>query len=334
MSVASAWAEPAALMAWYPELNSPAGRAWINLLIQNGMLVVEGTPAAAIDADYEQFWKWDTTAGFYHFALKDPPYMTTPQAAQWMAACGATQAEVPLYSTNAGYPTVIDLPAPRTGEGMLEILNRRRSVRAFSRREISTAALGDCLYAGLGITGFLDTQIVGSRRLPLKMTPSGGARNPYEGYAYVNRVAGIRRGLYHYSATENSLGLLTEKPGVSVSELLVGQSWGDDCSAVVLLAANFERTMWKYPSAVAYRVVLIEAGHIAQNISVAAASHGLTTTPTAALNDSAAHRLLRLDWIRQSLVYAIQIGYAEPDAFEYRNFIPWSPRRGGPEGPG
>jgi len=272
-------------------------------------------------------------AGFYHFGLKDPPYMTTAQAAQWMEVCGATQTEVPLYSTNAGYPSVVDLPPPKTDEGLLAVLNSRRSVRSFAPREIPADALSECLFAGLGITGFLDAQIVGSRRLPLKMTPSGGARNPYEGYVYVNRVQGIPRGLYHYSATENSLGLLTETPAVSAADLLVGQSWGNDCGAVVLLVANFERTMWKYPNAVAYRVVLLEAGHIAQNISVAAAGRGLTTTPTAALNDSAAHALLRLEWIRQSLVYAIQIGYAEPDAFEYRNFIPWSPLPGGPAQP-
>jgi SagB-type dehydrogenase family enzyme len=65
-----------------------------------------------------------------------------------------------------------------------------------------------------------------------------------------------------------------------------GQSWADEMPCVILLCAQFERTMWKYDDANAYRVVLIEAGHIGQNVMLAATRHGLSACPSAALNHS------------------------------------------------
>jgi SagB-type dehydrogenase family enzyme len=328
---ADQWIEAQDLLAKWPGVDAQFASQWLRYLLNNGFLVVAGSAAAAIDVEYESFWRWGPIAGFYHFALKDPPYMTAPQARQWMEYRGASERSVPLYTTNRGFAVTVDLPepdmsSPGAHKGLLSILARRRSVRSFVREEISREALRDCLFAGLGLTGFLDTKIEGSRALPLKMTPSGGGRNPYEGYVYALRVHGVPPGLYHYSAAENSLGLVSESPHTSLSELLVGQHWAEDCSAVVLLVANFERTMWKYPNATAYRVVVMEAGHIAQNISVAAASHGLSTTPTAAFSDACAHRLMSLDWLKQSLVYAILVGKGDPQAFEYRNFTPHRPK--------
>jgi hypothetical protein len=59
-----------------------------------------------------------------------------------------------------------------------------------------------------------------TRKLPLKMTPSGGARNPYEAYVYALNVEGLPFGVYHYSAIDNTLGLLSSSPHCSATELL------------------------------------------------------------------------------------------------------------------
>jgi SagB-type dehydrogenase family enzyme len=317
------WSDPQALL-----VADPLAAQWLGYLLQSSALLVEGTPSASLDAEYESFWQWGPAAGFYHFGLKDPPYMTAPQAAQWMEAIGTKQCPVPLYTTNATFPVTSRLPAPELeGDGLLALMARRRSVRSFLPEKISREALRDCLFAGFGITGFLDTQIAGSRELPLKMAPSGGARNPYEAYVYVQNVKDLPPGLYHYSAAENSLGLVTSAPSVTLIGLLAGQEWAVGCAAGILLVANFNRTMWKYPNATAYRIVLIEAGHIAQNIALAAAVHGLNTTPTAALSDAHANRLLGLNQIQQALVYVVVLGKGNPDAFEYRNLKRHIPAR-------
>lgn len=307
----------------YPAVDPALISGRLEALTSQGFLVVEGTPPAHFDIEYESFWKWEAAAGLYHFGLKDPPYLDPQQAAAWMEYRATTAPAVPLFATNDAYETVHKLPKPDVTRGLMAIMNRRRSIRAYRPEAMTLESLRDCLFAGVGITGFLDTHLPEATRfLPLKMTPSGGARNPYEAYVYATNVAALDFGLYHYSAVDNTLGLLTTTPSVTQADLLVGQYWANEAGAVILLVANFERTMWKYPHPTAYRVLLIEAGSISQNISLAAADHHLTTTPTAAFSDSAAHGLLGLDWIKQALVLAILVGRPRPDAFETQNFVP------------
>ncbi len=131
--------------------------------------------------------------------------------------------------------------------------------------------------------------IVGETRncvgtLPLAMTPSGGARNPYEAYVYARSVEGLAPGFYHYDAIDHTLARVDGDALPPPSDLLGGQRWTDAMPCILLLYARFERTMWKYDDANAYRVVLIEAGHIGQNVMLAATRNGLSACPTAALS--------------------------------------------------
>jgi SagB-type dehydrogenase family enzyme len=317
------WQSPQYFQTLYPGVDPTLIASRLEQLTKEGFLIVEGTPGAQFDAEYESFWRWGCIAGLYHFAMKDPPFLTPDVAFARLEQHAAVTPPVQLCTTNESFQTVHKLPPPDLDNGLLGTMHRRRSVRMYLPEPISIESLRDCLFAGVGITGFLDTQLPeANRMLPLKMTPSGGARNPYEAYVYAQKVEGLAGGVYHYSALENSLGLVTSQPPVTATHLLAGQYWADHAAAIILLVANFERTMWKYQDATAYRVVLIEAGHIGQNIALAAASHDLTSTPTAALNDTAAAALLGLNWVRQSLVLAILLGKPHPEAMERQGFVP------------
>ncbi len=83
---------------------------------------------------------------------------------------------------------------------------------------------------------------------------------------------------------------------------------------LILLCAKLDRTMWKYEDANAYRVVLIEAGHIGQNIMLAATRHGLSACPTAALCHSSIKRLLGLDRLTDAPIYALTIAAPAKDS--------------------
>jgi SagB-type dehydrogenase family enzyme len=139
------------------------------------------------------------------------------------------------------------------------------------------------------------------------MTPSGGARNPYEAYVIAQNVIGLDPGLYHYSALDHDLGHMPSPCLPSFSEILGGQDWADEMAALILLCADFERPMWKYNDANAYRVVLIEAGHIAQNIMLAATRNDLSACPTAALSHSAIKKLLGLASLTTAPIYALTL---------------------------
>ena len=90
-------------------------------------------------------------------------------------------------------------------------------------------------------------------------------------------------------------------------------------AAAVLLVASFERTSWKYGHPTGLRALFLEAGHIAQNLLLAATSHGLAATPTAALSDRAIETLLGLDRVRQGAIHAVVVGVrsAAPSGFDF-----------------
>jgi SagB-type dehydrogenase family enzyme len=289
-------------------------------LVEHGFLCVEGSPEALLDAEYESSWNWDTTAGLYHFGIQDPPWLDSGQNAEWMQQLYVSKPPIPLMMSNEGLEHIMPLERPKLDSGLMSTMAARRSVRRFRPDPVPLEVLRDCLFAGLGITGFLNTGLPGEDPfLPLKMTPSGGARNPYEGFVYVSRVDGLAPGIYHYSALDHSLGLVADTPSVTPSQLFAQQPWTDEAAFGILLVANFERMGWKYPHPNAYRVVLMEAGHIGQNIALVAADHSLNATPTGAAFDSVAQSLLGLNKVKQALVYGVFIGHADPAAFELEN---------------
>jgi SagB-type dehydrogenase family enzyme len=144
------------------------------------------------------------------------------------------------------------------------------------------------------------------------MTPSGGARNPYEGYVCVRNVDGLAPGTYHYSAMERSLAPVGTGRPPAFERLMAGQAWTANAAAVIFLAAFFERSMWKYHNAAAYRIAMIEAGHIGQNIMLVATEQGLVANGTGAFAAGLVEEALGLKGFNQSAVYALVLGVPDP----------------------
>jgi SagB-type dehydrogenase family enzyme len=65
------------------------------------------------------------------------------------------------------------------------------------------------------------------------------------------------------------------------------------------MTAVFRRTMWKYHHARAYRVVLLDAGHLCQTFCLVATWLGLAPFCTAALKDTLIEKDLGIDGIRE-----------------------------------
>src|SRR6185503_3728070 len=121
-------------------------------------------------------------AAAYHFGIKDPDYQGPAAVFFWLSRQVATEPPVPLWTTNQGLPS-LPLPPPDLGHGVLGTMARRRSHRGFdAARPVPLAALRDVLFSGFGILGFAGSGVPGDGPLPVKMTPSGGARNPFEAF--------------------------------------------------------------------------------------------------------------------------------------------------------
>jgi SagB-type dehydrogenase family enzyme len=163
------------------------------------------------------------------------------------------------------------------------------------------------LHLTWGITGYLRWPGLG--RLPLKTIPSGGARQPLEVYLLALRIAGLRRGIYHYRADRHCLEML--RRGASENrlvELCAGQDWIRECSGLFVMTAVLPRVMWRYRFSRAYRVLLLEAGHFCQTFCLVATWLGLAPFCTAALVDAELERELGVDGATETVLYAAGVG--------------------------
>lgn len=314
LTTAQNWTTIEDILENHPQLEPQSLRIVLQTLIETGMFVVEGSQQAQLVESYEKSWEIGPAAALFHFTATDNGFASEGASTEAQMRRSQTDPSPILFTVNS--KTAINLPKDHTTspQSLMVVMKKRRSNRAVKQEPISIFQLSECLYSGLGITGFVKTE---NCTLPLKMTPSGGARNPYEAYVWARNVNGLVPGMYHYSALEHSLDKLDTETNLSPSQLMADQDWTNDMSAVIFLVADLKRTTWKYSDPNAYRVVLIEAGHIAQNIMLTCTSHALTACPTAALCHSEISRVLSLGSLTQMPIYALTIGHPEVSADTY-----------------
>jgi SagB-type dehydrogenase family enzyme len=180
-----------------------------------------------------------------------------------------------------------------------EALETRRSVRDYVDRPLSLEALSRLLHAAQGIT---------EQRLGFRAAPSAGALYPIELYVVIHRVSGLASGTYHYAVQEHALEAL--QPGDfrgRVTQAGLYQQFLGQANVCFLLSAVFQRTRWKYRER-AYRYVLLEAGHVGQNLYLAATSMGLGACAVGAFLDSQLNDLLGLDGAAEGVLYVVSVG--------------------------
>ena len=206
------------------------------------------------------------------------------------------------YKTYPQAPRVrLDSPKLKGGASVWSILKQRRSVRSFRSEPMTKAELSRVLWAAQGITQ-------GTRDLAFRTAPSAGASYPVETYIAVHRVENLDSVIYHYAVADHALEQL--KVGdfrTQIARAALDQRTAYDANVVLIWTAVFERAKWKYQQR-AYRYVYLDAGHIAQNVALAAVALGLGTCQIAALYDEEANDLLGVDGEKESVIYMTAVG--------------------------
>jgi SagB-type dehydrogenase family enzyme len=195
----------------------------------------------------------------------------------------------------------LDPPVSETAPALWEVMRRRRSVREFGREKISRAAVSQLLWAAQGITA---TQ----HGYALRTAPSAGALYPVETYLVVHAVETIDPGLYHYNVRAHALEQI--KVGdfrLAAAQAALDQDMVYEAGLVFVWTAVFQRSKWKYGQR-AYRYVYLDAGHIAQNVALAAIALGLGSCQIAALYDDEVNALLGVDGKTESTIYMTVAG--------------------------
>ncbi|MCR4403802.1 MAG: SagB/ThcOx family dehydrogenase [Candidatus Acetothermia bacterium] len=190
-------------------------------------------------------------------------------------------------------------PVEPRGMSLEEAIRRRRSIREYSREPISLEELARLLFYGVGVTGPAEYK---------RAAPTAGGLTPIELYPVVNNVVGLDRGLYHYDPLEHHLHLLKRADlRREIARACLEQDFLADAAAVIVLTAVHRRTAWKYGER-AYRYILLDAGHAAENIQLEATALGLGSCPIGAFFDDELNRLLGLEGEEQLALLAVAVG--------------------------
>lgn len=192
-------------------------------------------------------------------------------------------------------------PQCKGGRPLWDVMRQRRSVRSFQEEALTGEELSQILWAAQGITC-----VTGG--FGLRTAPSAGALYPVETYAVVHSVEGIEPGKYHYGVENHELDQLeTGDFRSAVARAALDQDIAFWANVVLIWTAIFERSKWKYKQR-AYRYVYLDAGHIAQNVALAAVSMGLGSCQIAALYDDEANTVLGVDGVEESTIYMTAVG--------------------------
>jgi len=200
----------------------------------------------------------------------------------------------------------IALPSPRLkgGTQLWDVLRNRSSVRRFSPQPLTLGEVSRLLWAAQGITH-------GSRDWPFRTAPSAGALYPVETYLVINRVESIDPGVYHYGVREHALEQLRSGDvGAEIARAALDQRIAYEAPIVFVWTAVFERCRFKYGQR-AFRYVYLDAGHIAENVALAAVGQGLGSCQIAAIYDDEANALLGIDGVEESTLYMTVVGRSQ-----------------------
>jgi len=201
----------------------------------------------------------------------------------------------PLWLNKGGNEVIeltMDFKYLIKNNSFFDILNARSSKRQYKREPLTLDELAYLLWATQGVKKIAGKE----KKATFRTVPSAGARHPFETYLFVNRVAGLKRGLYHYLAPGHKLEFIKEinNQEKTVSEALSGQIFAGSAPVLFVWTAIPYRSEWRY-TVNAQKYILLDAGHLCQNLYLASESIGCGACAIGAYEQQLLDELLGLD---------------------------------------
>lgn len=202
---------------------------------------------------------------------------------------------------------IINLPNPKTlaipSIDLRTAIDRRHSIRLYRDEPLSMEELSYLLWSTQGV------KAVTKRPCTLRTVPSGGARHAFETYLMVRAVAGLEPGIYRFLAIEHKLQLV--KPGKrtlqDVTDLCGGQKMVKLSAVTFVWTAVPYRMVWRYNQR-AYRGLFLDAGHVCQNLYLAAEAIDCGVCAINAFFDDEFNTYLGFDPAQQFVIYCASLG--------------------------
>jgi len=238
----------------------------------------------------------------YHENSKVGQYDNATLSKQKMIEKLERMDEVLIYDTSPRIPLPEALPL----DGRVDdVLKNRISVREMRPETLSLAEVSTLLFYTYGATR--DNAGTGISR-SFRIVPSGGALYPLELYFYSTHIENIDDGFYHYNPIKNELRHIKKgNHNKALSQAIIQKEFVSDASILVFITAIFERSIFKYGER-GYRLILLEAGHVSQNLALVSNALGLGHLCIAGFYDRKLDEILNIDGVTHSALYVNTIG--------------------------
>jgi SagB-type dehydrogenase family enzyme len=177
-----------------------------------------------------------------------------------------------------------------------DALLRRRSMRDFEGGAITKSELKTILWAAYGRTSLRAGRTV----------PSAGGIYPLLMKTVSRIVDGLKGGAYDFAPEICDLSFIVNTESLfSASWFRTEQITYEKVAAIIFVVADLQRCCAKYGER-GYRYALLEAGHVAQNIALAAACLNMRHVYIGAFDDDAVNSALCTT--SEYAVYAVALG--------------------------
>lgn len=203
---------------------------------------------------------------------------------------------------------VIELPQvddqTYAGTDLTKALIERKSIRKYSNETLSLKELSYLLYTTHGVK-----KVIRDGMATLRTVPSGGARHPFETYLAVFNVEGLKPGIYHYLGLSHKIEFLYDVEDLSekLGEASFGQTFVGNGNVAFIWSAVPYRSEWRYHIS-AHKTLLLDAGHLCQNLYLACEAINCGTVAIAAYDQQLMDDLFKLDGDNEFTVYLAPVG--------------------------
>ena len=211
-------------------------------------------------------------------------------------------AKAPMCETSIALP--LDFKDLDIDNDFLHVINSRQSHRVYTQEKMTLLQLSYLLWCSQGVK-----EIRGKSYATLRTVPAGGARHPFEVYMTVQNVEGLPNGLYHYLPMKHHIECLKEVEDLKpfITDSLQGQKWAEKANIVFYYSFVCYRAEWRY-GIYAHRMCMADAGHVTENVYLAATSIGLGGCAIGSIREAKANAAFGLDGEEEFIFLAHPVG--------------------------
>ena len=216
-----------------------------------------------------------------------------------------TRQQYKFYQGTESIPLAGDIDSD-SKDSFLRTIMTRKSTRSFSDKNIDYVVLSKLLKLSLGLRSDIENP-------DTRTYASAGGCYPIEVYLIVLRSDDLACGAYHYNVKDDTLELLRRKCYLDeINHFYSNQKdiITTDFPCLILFSMIAKRTMEKYNER-GYRFILIDAGHMGQNLYLCATylRLGVVALGAGADCDSKLDGLLALNKHTENIFYGFALGH-------------------------